>query len=233
LVINLPAILPPNFKEKFMYNTDLPTQTDLPSGKQLLRSTLLAILIAAVLLVTVVLPSEYGIDPTGIGNALGLTQMGRIKMAQAADAKKDSTAAASVPTQAESASVQAPAVGKQNAALPPVQTAADTKPASNTDETTVTLKPGEGVEVKMEMSKGAKARYEWTTAGGAVNHDTHVDKPDGGAHSYSKGQQVERDSGEITAVFDGYHGWFWRNRNSNEVTITLKTTGEYRSIKRM
>jgi hypothetical protein len=50
-----------------MYNTDLPNRTELPSSKQLLRSTIIAIIIAAALLVTVVLPSEYGIDLTGIG----------------------------------------------------------------------------------------------------------------------------------------------------------------------
>ncbi len=154
-------------------------------------------------------------------------------MARAADAEKDRAAAASASTQRESSSSQVPAIGNQNTAPPSIQTATDNKPASTTDETTVTLKPGEGTEVKMEMSKGMKAKYEWTAAGGPVNHDAHVDNPDGGAHSYSKGQQVERDSGELTAVFDGYHGWFWRKRNKNDVTITLKTTGEYRSIKRM
>ena len=31
------------------------------------------------LLVTMVLPAEYGIDPTGVGRVLGLTEMGEIK----------------------------------------------------------------------------------------------------------------------------------------------------------
>jgi hypothetical protein len=59
-----------------MYNTDLPTRAELPSTTRLLRSTVIALLVAAALLVTTVLPAEYGIDPTGIGRALGLTQMG-------------------------------------------------------------------------------------------------------------------------------------------------------------
>ena len=37
-----------------------------------MRATLLAMIIAGVLLVTIVLPAEYGLDPTGIGRALGL-----------------------------------------------------------------------------------------------------------------------------------------------------------------
>ncbi len=98
---------------------------------------------------------------------------------------------------------------------------------------TVTLKPGEGTEVKLEMLRGAKVNYEWTTTGGPVNHDTHADGPNRASHSYSKGKQVERDSGELTAPFDGNHGWFWRNRTDRDVTVTLKTSGEYRSIKRV
>jgi hypothetical protein len=45
-----------------------------------LRSTAIAAVIASAILVTIVLPAEYGIDPTGVGRILGLTQMGEIKM---------------------------------------------------------------------------------------------------------------------------------------------------------
>jgi hypothetical protein len=215
-----------------MYNTDLPARIELPSSKQLLRSTLLAIVIAAVLLVTVVLPSEYGIDPTGIGKMLGLTQMGNIKMELAAEAEKHNSASTSTPQQPANTSPQVSAPEAPSASPAPTHTATPPTAPQKSDETVITLKPGEGLEVKMEMSKGAKAKYEWVSAGGPVNHNTHTDLPNG-SHTYSKGQGVERDSGEITAVSDGYHGWFWRNRNSNDVTITLKTSGDYRSIKRM
>ncbi|KAA6181861.1 transmembrane anchor protein, partial [Pseudomonas veronii] len=30
---------------------------------------------------------------------------------------------------------------------------------------------------------------------------------------------------------DGTHGWFWRNRSNNDVTIALKTNGDYLSVK--
>ena len=59
-----------------MYNTDLPTRAELPSSASLLRSTILAILGAAAILVTVVLPADYGIDPTGAGRMLGLDRHG-------------------------------------------------------------------------------------------------------------------------------------------------------------
>lgn len=60
-----------------MYNVSKPTLDDLPSSKQLLRSTLIALVAAIAILVGIVLPSEYAIDPTGIGRVLGLTEMGR------------------------------------------------------------------------------------------------------------------------------------------------------------
>jgi hypothetical protein len=215
-----------------MYNTDLPNRTELPSSKQLLRSTIIAIIIAAALLVTVVLPSEYGIDPTGIGRLLGLTQMGNIKMQLAAEAENHRTSSAIAPVQAASEPPQASAPEAHGASPAPAHTATNSNTAQKTDETIVTLKPGQGVEVKLEMSKDAKAKYEWTSAGGPVNHNLHTDTPNG-SHSYRKGQGVERDSGEITAISDGYHGWFWRNRNDKDVTITLKTSGDYKSVKRM
>ena len=45
-----------------MYNSDTPLQAELPSSKQLIKSTILAIIAAIVLLFTVVLPAEYGLS---------------------------------------------------------------------------------------------------------------------------------------------------------------------------
>lgn len=48
-----------------MYNVSKPTLDDLPSSKQLLPSTI-ALVAAIAILVGIVLPSEYAIDPTGV-----------------------------------------------------------------------------------------------------------------------------------------------------------------------
>ncbi len=63
-----------------------PSSSDLPSGEQLVRSTVIAAAVAAVLLVVAVLPAEYGVDPTGIGRLLGLTPMGELKVQLAREA---------------------------------------------------------------------------------------------------------------------------------------------------
>ena len=200
-----------------MFNTQLPTQSELPTSRQLLRSTVIAVGVAAALLVTVVMPSEYAIDPTGVGHVLGLTQMGEMKITLAEEAAAD-------------AAVQ------QVAAVPVAEPAAEPQPALKSDEITVTLKPGEASEIKLEMLDKATVSYEWATDGVPVNHDTHGEPyngPKGYYHSYSKAKQVKGDKGEFTAIFDGTHGWFWRNRSNRDVTITLKTKGEYLSVKRV
>ena len=66
-----------------------------PTSRQLIRSTILAVAVAALLLVTCVLPAEYGVDPTGVGRLLGLTQMGEVKMALAEEAANNAAAEAS------------------------------------------------------------------------------------------------------------------------------------------
>lgn len=75
-----------------MYNSNMPTNEDLPSTGKLIKSTILAALGAGVLLVTVVMPSEYGIDPTGVGKILGLTDMGEIKQSLVMEAEADAKA---------------------------------------------------------------------------------------------------------------------------------------------
>ncbi|MHC8290486.1 transmembrane anchor protein [Pseudomonas sp. XS1P51] len=210
-----------------MFNTPLPTVNELPSTRKLVRSTVIALLTAVGLLVTVVMPSEYAVDPTGVGRALGLTQMGELKITLAQEALADAA-----PPQA---AAPAPQVAKvQPIAKPVAQLVTTPNPALKTNQMTVTLKPGEGTEIKLEVLKNKTVSYEWTAAGGPVNYDTHGEPYNGEKgyfHSYNKGKQVKSDKGEFTAIFDGTHGWFWRNRSNNDVTISLKTTGDYLGVK--
>jgi hypothetical protein len=45
------------------------------SNKALIKSTLIALIIAGLALISFILPAEYNIDPTGIGAKLGLTAL--------------------------------------------------------------------------------------------------------------------------------------------------------------
>lgn len=238
-----------------MYNTDIPTRAELPSSAQLLRSTAIAIVAAAGILVTIVLPAEYAIDPTGVGRMLRLTEMGEIKTQLAAEAEADRLK--DIPT---TPAQPAPAT-PQGAPAAPATPAPDQRsslfgtvlaglfvspanagerylvaqaPASRTDETVITLKPTEGVEYKLTVKKGAKVNFAWAANGGVVNYDLHGTNPDGGKEkSFKQGRALAKDEGVITAEVDGVQGWFFRNRGSSDVTIILKTNGAYSEIKRM
>ena len=132
-----------------MYNSDTPLQAELPSSQKLIKSTILAAISAVVLLFTVVLPAEYGIDPTGVGKLLRLTEMGQVKQQLADEAAAD--AAGLVAT--ETSDIDNMTEQTINT-TPTDTTVAD---GQWRDEIPFTLTPGEGIEIKMKMSEGDKA----------------------------------------------------------------------------
>jgi hypothetical protein len=99
------------------------------------------------------------------------------------------------------------------------------------DEVSFTLAPGEGTEIKLVMDEGASAEFYWSANGAVVNYDTHGDGG-GRSVSYEQGRGVPEQEGVLVAEFTGNHGWFWRNRTDEEVTVTLRTKGAYREMKR-
>jgi hypothetical protein len=195
------------------------TPTNLPTTRQLVRSTIVAAIIAIVILFAAVLPAEYGVDPTGIGSVLGLTEMGRTKVALAREVAV-----------AESAPHQAPALtGVAPATTAPSPTASTPR----SDVATIVLQPSQGREIKLAMREGARVTYSWSTDRGVVNYDKHADSkiPPRDYHEYQKGNNVATDQGELVAAFDGWHGWYWKNKGSEPLTVTLRTSGNYQDIK--
>ena len=208
-----------------MYNSNIPKDTDVPSTAKLIKSTVLAAITAGVLLVTVVMPAEYGIDPTGAGKILGLTRMGEIKTSLAQEAAEDAAKDQQIAEVIE----EAPAVD----AAKNIASAEEATVEVQSHEMSVTLAPDEGTEIKVAMQKGAKVNYVWETDGGKANFDVHGDSKELkiNYHNYYKGSDTKRE-GTLEAAFDGSHGWFWRNRTKEPLTVTIKTNGEYSSIKR-
>lgn len=186
-----------------------PTPGELPTARQLNRATAIAAGIAAILLVAVVLPAEYGIDPLRTGRLLGLTEMGEMKVAAnepdlAAEAEGDLTLD---PEPALTYSLQS-------------------------GEQTVTLTPGKGREIKAKMQAGAEFDYEWTTDGTPVHYELHGE-PDAGRKgeytSYDIGTSAGEE-GKFRAPFAGTQGWYWRNDSQKPVTVTVKAEGTWASF---
>lgn len=224
-----------------MYKSTMPSKDDLPSSAQLIKSTIIALVAAAAILVTIVLPAEYAIDPTGIGRVLNLTEMGEIKQQLAIEAEADrikdrQMQAPQAPTTPEKRSslgglLLGFVVGAPAQAAEPVLLA---QAGIRSDETTITLKPNEGTEYKMPLPKGAQVEYSWRAEGGPVNYDLHGSPSGGGKESsYKAARGVASDEGKLTAGYDGMHGWFFRNRGKADVTIKLRTKGPYAEIKKV
>lgn len=187
----------------------------LPTLTQLFKATGIAVLVAGAILITTVLPAEFGIDPTGVGKVIGLTAL---SATNAEAAKLPGNLAAAAPV------VQLPAgiVAKSDVPL-------------SSDEMSLTLQPGEGAEIKATMRKGDQFVYNWAVEGGPVNVDMHGEKPNAGDKftSYWKGQQLTSDQGTFVAPFDGTHGWYWRNRGDKPVSVKVKASGFYEKFARM
>ena len=194
-----------------MFNTQKPLENDLPSSSQLLKSTIIALVVAGALLLCVVIPAEYGKDPTGVGELLGLKKMGEIKIRLEKESLNEN-------------------ISFKDGVRKDTETTEE-----NHDVLEFILEPSEAIEIKLEMIEDSFVKYNWVTYNGGLNYNLHGDGYKGSQQSitYKKGRMASSDSGEIISEFNGYHGWFWRNRNSAAVTVTLETIGDYILIKQM
>ncbi|AMK77666.1 MULTISPECIES: hypothetical protein [Methylomonas] len=179
------------------------------SIKSLTIASLSATLLAGVVLVTTVLPAEYGIDPTGFGKMAGLTSL--------STARETSNQSAAI------------ACAEPQQAINAAQPAA----ASQWQDTVKIVVPaGEGLEYKFHLAKGAALEYSWTTGGAALYFDFHGE-PQGDKTGYFKSYQETTDSqssGSLSAPFEGSHGWYWENKTGAPVTVVLNTKGAYRVL---
>lgn len=206
-----------------MHNAPKPNLEDLPTKEQLRRSTILAGIGAAVIAVTAYLPAEYGIDPTGIGRVIGLTEMGEIKVQLAAEAEADRL------LDEQRGQDQSSSLLDSMFGLFVGTGHAQEAPDAWQDTVTFVLEPGDTAEIKMTMEEGGVVEYSWTAEGGRVNFDLHAHSG-GESVDYERGSGATEGEGSIEASFAGDHGWFWRNRDSTPITMTIQVRGDYSDI---
>jgi len=176
------------------------------------KATGVAVAVALVILFTTVLPAEYGIDPLRTGAALHLTDL-----AKASDSKPRPVGAVATPAGPGGIFQAQPQIYK-------------------VDSEDLSLMPGEGVEIKYHMQKGAGMVYAWK-ANGLVCFEFHGEpdqKPNPDYfESYELDDKVGKDRsfGTFTAPTTGIHGWFWENKGSKPVDIHLTTAGYFEYAK--
>jgi hypothetical protein len=182
-----------------------------PSKPALAKATVLALVVALLLLFTAVLPAEYGFDPLRTGSLLGLTGISQAQVKEVKGAK---------PT---------PVAGQNG-----VYTSQPR--IFKTDSEDFALGPGEGVEMKYHMEKGAGMVYGWK-ADGALLFEFHGEpdqKPNKDYfESYELDDKVGKDAsyGTFTAPSTGIHGWFWQNKGAKDVKFHLNVAGFFDSAK--
>lgn len=193
-------------------------QLQTPSKRAIAKATGIALIVALVILFTAVLPAEYGIDPLKTGALLHLTDLAK------------ATAVKQEPR---------PEVKPVTGARPIPAPAGIYTSQSNSykvDSEDLSLMPGEGVEIKYHMQKGAGMIYAWKASGKILyefhGEPDHKSNPDY-FESYELDNQAGKDHsyGSFTAPTTGIHGWFWENKSKRQVDIHLTTAGFYDSAK--
>lgn len=204
--------------------TASPYEAAPPAAGRLIRSILAAALGAALILVLAVLPAEYNIDPTGVGNALGLTALhDTSRILQIKDV---------VGGNETYRQVQIPAAGQPIPLPNPAVFQAKPAPAG-TKQISVQLAPGQETEIKAVLDAGQVILFSWTAAQGQVYTDFHGHEPDAGEDAwvrYEEQQSGSSGQGSLVAPFSGEHGWYWMNISEQPVRITLNVSGYYKDL---
>ena len=103
-----------------------------------------------------------------------------------------------------------------------------------TDTIKITLPARGDTEYKLHIVKDATFHYSWKTNRNDAElfFDFHAD-PKGDTTGYFKSFEKSTDSqssGSLTAIFEGSHGWYWKNNNNYPVNITLNVKGDYQRL---
>lgn len=170
------------------------------SRRKRLLGLLAAFVTASVIVLVFILPAEFGRDPTGLGRALGITVLSEEPVNEELERGKKRTGVL--------AALPQDGLGKPD------------------DRYTIELGPFESTEFKYTLEQGQQMRFAWQ-ATGPVDFDMHSHPFEGGVElteSYAI-DKASSQSGVYTAQFTGIHGWYWQNRSTDNVTLTLEAAG--------
>ena len=179
-----------------------------PSARRLLGLSAIALVIGSIVVLGFILPAEYHIDLTGFGRLTGLNRLAGPEEIQ----------------------VSAP-VGAT-----PI--APETATAFRTDTIDISLEPGgsfEGseLEYKVGMKAGDVLVYSWEVPNPPPADEFYYDfhsqsDPDPKVRVLShKATTGAKESGALTAPFNGIHGWYFQNQSEGKVTVHLRLAGFY------
>jgi len=196
---------------------------------KIIKATIIALIVGALLLVVGVLPAEYGIDPTGAGKVLGFSKL-YVPEVNETNGLNTIASTSSLPLIKLEKAGSGPNVTRPVEADYP---APEKQLSSREDETEVVVPAGEGIEFKINMLKYGKMKYEWTTTNGEILYfDFHgeVKQEQEVTEVYFESYTIANSNnmvGTFLAPYEGRHGWFFRNTGNEDVVVNLRLKGQY------
>ncbi len=172
-----------------------------PSRGTLAKATAVALVVAAIVLVTIVLPAEYGIDPIGIGEATGLIALSQTQ-------PPPIVASESGPVRPQPGDYK---VDTRQFLL---------EPYGGYVEYKYELEPG--ATMLYTWTATGEVNFDF--------HTEPAGLPPSASDSFERGTASEG-RGSYTAPYAGIHGWFWENDEEEVVTVTVTTAGFYSTSK--
>jgi hypothetical protein len=202
-------------------------EIEAPSATNLLKATIATIIGALILLVLVVLPAEYGIDPTGFGELTGLDAL-------SSEAYETIEIIDIIGGNEVMREVEIPMFGEPTP-LPNPSVFQDQAEEARTISMTIELGAFEQTEIKTVLDEGKVIVYSWQVEGDKdVYFDFHGHEESFGPDFYVRYKErqegLNKSSGSLTAPFYGEHGWLFLNINEEPVSIMLNITGYYNEI---
>ena len=97
----------------------------------------------------------------------------------------------------------------------------------------IEIPAGKGLEHKFHVIKGQTMEYAWTTGSGPLYFDFHGEPTgakDGYFESFKK-DTLQASTGVIVPPFTGTIGWYWENKGSDAIVVTVKARGHETSEK--
>lgn len=170
-----------------------------PSKAKLLIATLVALAVAGVVLVTVVLPAEYDIDPLGTGEALGLVVLSGGGATPAIPVREDGLI-----DQPEEYRLD-----RRTFELEPGEFV----------EFKYRLEAGQAMVYSWVASYWVRSEMHSEPDGAEPGTAEFFEVVERGLYRH----------GSYVAPFPGIHGWYWLNETDRPVTVTLSAAGFFRA----
>lgn len=192
------------------------------SKKAILKQVIVAFALGIILLVSAVLPAEYGIDPLGIGKVTGFSKLyvPESENSQEILGKTPPHEALKMAKLGSGADVPRPKEADNPA--PNVQL------PIREDKAKIVVPAGEGLEYKVTMLKYGVLTYDWSTDKGEVYLDMHGEVK--GNSNFFESYLIAYSNnmtGTLLAPFEGPHGWYFKNNSKEDITIEINLKGQY------